>query len=114
MVRRPRPIDVSNSPEVLRLAEEVEATHEPRLLRRGDHALALIVPLTEKSIPRPLSEEELATLWSTAGLADVNEHLSIVQRTAGMLRTDLGPFTIEEETEAFEWAVALDNAPTEE
>ena len=28
------PLDISNNPELLRLAEEVEATHTPRLLKR--------------------------------------------------------------------------------
>ena len=38
-------MDVSDNLELLRLAEEVDATHEPRLLRRGDRVLALIIPL---------------------------------------------------------------------
>jgi hypothetical protein len=115
MVNRPRPIDVSDSPEVLRLAEEVEATNEPRLLRRGDRALALIVPLPEESTP-PRPNEESSADGSAAGgweQMDTEEPLAIVQRTAGMLRADLGPFTIEEETEAFEVGVALENAPPE-
>ena len=67
MVSKPRPIDVSNWPEVLRLAEEVKATHEPRLLRRGDHALALIVPVSEDVPHRRPTEEELEAFRSAAG-----------------------------------------------
>ena len=39
------PIDISNNPQLLRLAEEVEATNKPRLLKRDDTPIALLSPL---------------------------------------------------------------------
>lgn len=37
-------IDISNVPELLRIAEEVHTTHEPRLLRRDREDLAILMP----------------------------------------------------------------------
>jgi hypothetical protein len=34
--------DISNLPELLRLAEEVVASRSPRLLRRGDQAMVIV------------------------------------------------------------------------
>ena len=40
-------LDVSASPELLHLAEEVRSTGRPRALRRGGETLAVIVPFSE-------------------------------------------------------------------
>jgi hypothetical protein len=45
MAKELRPIDISGSPELLRLAQEVEASGEPRLLRRKDRDLAVVMPV---------------------------------------------------------------------
>lgn len=39
------PIEISNNPELLRLAEEVEATNKPRLLKRDNVPFALLSPV---------------------------------------------------------------------
>jgi hypothetical protein len=39
-----KPIDISNDPEPLKLAEEVHTTHEPRILRHDDEDLAVLIP----------------------------------------------------------------------
>lgn len=112
MVSRSHPIDVSNSPELLRLAEEVEASHEPRLLRRGNRVLALVVPMSEaNSHLRPTEEELPAFRSATGGQADIamDDLLAVVHRTAGMLESGQIPSSIEEETEAFERAIAEEN-----
>jgi hypothetical protein len=44
-------IDISNLPEVLRLAEEVQATGEPRVLTRGDQQVALLSPVNPAELP---------------------------------------------------------------
>lgn len=44
MSRAPEAIDVTNLPEVARLAEEVRQSRTPRELRRGDEVIARIVP----------------------------------------------------------------------
>jgi hypothetical protein len=40
-----KPIDISNAPELVRLAEEVRASREPRVLRRHGEDLAVLVPV---------------------------------------------------------------------
>src|SRR5436853_5662213 len=42
----PTPIDITNIPELVRIAEEVEATKTPRELRRENKPVALITPVT--------------------------------------------------------------------
>jgi hypothetical protein len=41
------PIDISNMPDLLDLVEEVEATREPRELRRDNKPVALLTPIYE-------------------------------------------------------------------
>lgn len=45
MAEQMKPIDISEMPELLQLAEEVHRTHEPRVLRRKEEDLAMVVPL---------------------------------------------------------------------
>jgi hypothetical protein len=47
----PTPIDISNIPELARIAEEVEATRTPRELKRENKTVAVIVP-AKKSAPK--------------------------------------------------------------
>ncbi len=65
------PIDVSASPELLRLAEEVRSTGRPRVLRRDGEALAMIVPLPPRGArglkQRALSARDVAIFRSAAG-----------------------------------------------
>jgi len=41
-------IDITNSPDLLRLAEEVQATHTARVLRRGNEPLAVVRPVGKR------------------------------------------------------------------
>lgn len=45
MAREPTPIDIGALPELLRIAEEVRATKQPRLLRRDSEDVALLTPV---------------------------------------------------------------------
>jgi hypothetical protein len=45
MPRELRPIDVSNQPELRRIAEEVYISQQPRVLRRGAEDLAILRPV---------------------------------------------------------------------
>ena len=47
MVRTTKSIDVSDLPEVRRLAEEVRAAGEPYLLRSGTDEVAILLPIAE-------------------------------------------------------------------
>lgn len=45
---QPTPLDITNMPELVRLAEEVEATKKPRVLKRDNTALAILMPVKKK------------------------------------------------------------------
>jgi len=45
MAEHAKPIDISEMPDLLRLAEEVRSTNEPRLLTRNSEELAVVVPV---------------------------------------------------------------------
>ncbi|MDP2937513.1 MAG: hypothetical protein Q8O86_13595, partial [Dehalococcoidia bacterium] len=50
MPKELRPIDISHTPELLHLVEELRKGDEPRVLRRGSEDLAILTPL--KGLPR--------------------------------------------------------------
>lgn len=70
MAREIVTVDVTHTPDLLRLAEEVATTRVPRVLRRDSEDIAVVVPVP----PRPariraeprLAEARQATLESTA------------------------------------------------
>lgn len=51
MRREMKTTDISNVPELIRLAEEVRRTAVPRLLRRENEDLAILVP-AKPAVPR--------------------------------------------------------------
>src|SRR5258708_31924127 len=42
------PIDITNMPDLVRIAEEVEATNKPRVLKRDNTPLAILTPVKKK------------------------------------------------------------------
>lgn len=62
------PIDVSTLPELARLADEVQRTRTPRVLRRDDQDLAIVMPARAPAqtdigpTVRPMSEAERAQM----------------------------------------------------
>lgn len=68
------PIDISEMPELRRIAEEVQASQEPRVLRRNSEDVAVIMPVEPKrgkrapSVPRgkPTSADD--PLWNIIGI----------------------------------------------
>ena len=44
MARESKRLDVTDAPELLRVAEQVYASREPTILQRGGEALAVLVP----------------------------------------------------------------------
>lgn len=91
------PVDISNVPELVRLAEDVRTTRQPRVLRRANEDLAVLAPLPASQRRAPIRSRRS----TTAALA-------VVERTAGIFRgaAKQPPATIEDETGAFEQAVA--------
>ena len=59
MAKAVKHIDVSNIPELLRIAEEVHATNEPRVLRRDNEDIALLAPL--KPVSKPMIKRAKGT-----------------------------------------------------
>lgn len=57
MARERNAIDIDSVPELVRLAEEVRATGEPRLLRRDGQDLAMIAPIERKGKQRSRREK---------------------------------------------------------
>jgi hypothetical protein len=51
MARELQPIDISDAPELLRLAEEVRSSRAPRLLRSGDQDVAILIPAEHGTAP---------------------------------------------------------------
>ena len=70
MARESISIDVSRIPELLRIAEEVGASGEPRILRRDQEALAVVMPIagmTKRRRSRTRTKEDLEAFNSAAG-----------------------------------------------
>lgn len=70
-------LDVSASPELLRVAEEVHTSGKARVLQRNGERLAVIVPLPAQPAgrhkPRQLTPQDVADFFGAAGgWADVN------------------------------------------
>ncbi len=77
MARSLTPIDISNTPDLLRLVEEVAESGKPRLLRRADEDVAVLLPVKNvasgRHIPRKKSKADYeAFLASAGGWADVD------------------------------------------
>ena len=82
MNKETKTIDVSHMPETLKIAEEVSASSQPRVLRRDSVELAVIMPLPrpQKRSPRgkvftkddPLMG--LVGIGKSAGPGDVSEN----------------------------------------
>jgi hypothetical protein len=49
MAANPTSIDISNMPDVMRVAEEVEATRIPRILQRHKKTIAILMPIEPAS-----------------------------------------------------------------
>lgn len=63
-----KPIDITNIPELIRLAEEVQATNEARVLRRADQDIAVVSPLgSKRTSKRTISKADGEAFFSAAG-----------------------------------------------
>ncbi len=70
MAEHAKSIDISDIPDLLRLAEEVQASNEPRMLTRNAEQLAVVMPVGKRSAKRPRktpSAEDLEAFRSAAG-----------------------------------------------
>jgi hypothetical protein len=70
MADHAKSIDISDVPDVLKLAEEVSRAGEPRVLRRNGEDLAVVLPLPspeKRRGGRALSEADYEAFRSAAG-----------------------------------------------
>lgn len=68
MARELKHVDVTNLPELLQLAREVQRTREPSVLHGDREDLALVIPLRQGRLARPLREQLIdAEIWTDAG-----------------------------------------------
>jgi hypothetical protein len=77
MSTNPTPIDISNMPDLMRLAEEVDLTKKPRLLKRHKKTVAILIPVESSQTPKKKQaiEETLALAGSWSDLDwDEMEH----------------------------------------
>lgn len=85
MARELTPVDVTDTPDLLRLAEEVRRSGKPRLLRRDGEALAVLSPAPAprkrrarkpKTYTQADDEAFLASAGSWKGNVDVEKFLN--------------------------------------
>jgi hypothetical protein len=70
MARELKAIDISSTPDLLTLAEEVQASEAPYLLRRDGGDIAMLVPAlpaSKRRGTRSKSEADMAVFWSSFG-----------------------------------------------
>jgi hypothetical protein len=67
MAREPRHTEIGHIPELLRLAEEVRATREPRVLTRDREALAVLSPAKTRRPRRPKTRADSEAFLSSLG-----------------------------------------------
>jgi hypothetical protein len=75
MVQEAERIDISNMPDLVRLAEEVARTRKPRLLTRGGEEVAMLSPARSKKrkkegMTQAQREVVLASVGGWVGLVD--------------------------------------------
>jgi hypothetical protein len=76
----PTPIDITNSPELRHLVEEMRASKQPRLLKQDREPVALLLPLgTTHTQHPPTTKEEV---WADYDAVKVQSALA---QSAGIL-----------------------------
>ena len=84
MSTSPTPIDISNLPDLKRLAQEAKKTGRPYLLRENSHDVALLTPVDPESkqqVNRQAIEETfaLAGSWKDLDFDDMIQQLDRIR-----------------------------------
>jgi hypothetical protein len=66
------PIDITNMPDLVRIAEEVEATKKPRVLKRDNTPIAMLTPVTKKQPSQATSKAIKDTLALAGAWSDLD------------------------------------------
>ena len=69
---QPTPLDITNMPDLVRIAEEVEATNKPRVLKRDNTPIAILTPVTKKHSSRAKRKAIKETLALAGAWGDRN------------------------------------------
>jgi hypothetical protein len=69
---QPTPIDITNMPDLVRIAEEVEATRKPRVLKRDNTPIAILTPVTKKQSSQATSKAINETLALAGAWSDLD------------------------------------------
>jgi hypothetical protein len=88
------PLDISNIPELVRIAEEVRDTNSPRVLKRDSEDLAVLVPVRarRRRAPRTLAKSDHEAFLSAAGSwKDVNVDKFLSDNNASRKRSSRPP-----------------------
>jgi hypothetical protein len=80
----PTPIDITNMPDLVRIAEEVEATNKPRVLKRDNTPIAILTPVTKKHSSKVKSKAvkealALAGAWKDLPSDQMEEELDRIR-----------------------------------
>jgi hypothetical protein len=89
-----QPIDVSDSAELLDLAEEVRRSGVGRLLKRGEQDLALLTPVAPRQETRPRRQpagERRDALLNIIGIGESAEPTDIAQHELEYLAEAYAP-----------------------
>jgi hypothetical protein len=73
MAEELQPLDVSDSPDITRLAEDVARTRVPRLLRRDGEELAIVQPVAPAGRKRSRSRRSASPNAWLEGLIGIGE-----------------------------------------
>ncbi len=71
---QPTPIDITNIPELVRIAEEVEATKKPRVLKRDNTPIAMLTPVKKHQSAQAKQKAIKATLALAGAWGDRDWH----------------------------------------
>jgi hypothetical protein len=78
MQKEVKNIDITDIPDLLKLAEEVRESNQPHLLKRGQEAIALLSPVESPAAaarpakPRARTTSPADPLWNIIGIADAD------------------------------------------
>src|SRR6266566_1270626 len=81
------PIDITNMPDLVRIAEEVEATNKPRVLKRDNTPLAILTPVKKKQSDQARSKAvkealALAGAWKDLPSDRMEEELDSIRHSS--------------------------------
>ena len=84
---QPTPLDITNMPDLVRIAEEVEATRKPRVLKRDNTPLAILTPVTKKQSSKAKSKAvqdtlALAGAWKDLPADQMEEELDRIRHSS--------------------------------